>query len=82
MTTIPTTSIYDTVSQARMWARTCELGEYLAVYNRDEDAEDRSSQCGYGAVLLDAVETTLRDRGMTLEADDRGLVAKQYRAQD
>jgi hypothetical protein len=77
MATIPTTSIHDTASRSEVmeWARTCSAGDYLATYAEGED--DPKSECGYGSVLLDDLDTALRARGLTLVADDRGLVVRE-----
>lgn len=66
-----------TLTDAISWARTADAGDYLIHY---EDTglsaeEDPGSRCGFGDDELDAIRASLRGRGLTLEADDRGLVA-------
>jgi hypothetical protein len=65
--------------EALDWARTAEPGEYLAEYDGDgfDDRSDPGSRCGYGDDELDAIDTELSKRGITLAADDTGLVARE-----
>ena len=62
-------------SEAIIWARTAEAGEYLAEYDDDDldDVSDPGSRCGFDDQTLDEVESVLRDRGLTLTATDVGL---------
>jgi hypothetical protein len=64
---------------ARKWALTAEAGEYLIEYD-DEDCppaeDDPGSRCGFGDDELAAIERILRDRDLTLRADDTGLCAE------
>jgi hypothetical protein len=73
---IPTTSIHETASRAEVmaWASTCNVGDYLATYDETEADDDPTSECGYGSELLADCERALRTRGLTLRADDCGLV--------
>lgn len=65
------------LSDAHRWARTAKAGEYLVTYAQSglTDAEDPGSRCGYSDPELDDLGRTLRERGLSLEADDRGLCA-------
>lgn len=66
------------------WAQECEAGDYLVTYDGWEaysgtSAEDTvadGSRCGFGDDELAAIERVLRDRDMTLQADDSGLAAQ------
>lgn len=71
---IPSTSIETPASRGAVmaWASECAEGDYLATFAADET--DPTSECGYGAVLLADVASTLRTRNLTLIADDLGLV--------
>ena len=59
------------------WAHTAEAGDYLAEYDDDDlTAEsDPGSRCGRDDSHLDDLRAVLRERGLALSADDRGLVA-------
>lgn len=65
------------VRAAYQWAATAEAGDYLAQYADDEldDVSDPGSRCGFGDDELARVEEILGDGGLTLTADDVGLVA-------
>lgn len=63
---------------AREWASSASAGDYLVEY---EDTgmtaeEDPGSRCGYDDQQLDEIRALLRKRDLTLEADDRGLMAQ------
>ncbi len=67
-----------TSSELGLWARKAESGDYLVEY---EDTgmtaeEDPGSRCGYDDQQLDQVGRWLRERGLKLTADDRGLVVE------
>jgi hypothetical protein len=66
-------------AEAFTWARTCDAGEYLARYSEDDldDVSDSGSRCGFDDLELDDLKRELGKRGMTLEADDEGLVARE-----
>jgi len=62
---------------AREWAASASAGDYLVEY---EDTgmtaeQDPGSRCGYDDQQLDEIRRILAGRDLTLEADDRGLVA-------
>lgn len=64
------------------WTTTCEAGEYLCEYDDTDDEgddlypePDSGSRCGRDDQELDEINSMLSRRGLTLEADDRGLVA-------
>ena len=62
----------------RKFFQTAAVGEYLITY---EDSgltaeEDPGSRCGLGDDYLAEIEAELNKRGLTLEADDVGLVAR------
>lgn len=65
------------ISEALDWASTAEAGDYLVQY---EDTgmshdDDPGSRCGYDDAELAQIRDSLRERDLTLTADDRGLVA-------
>lgn len=68
--------------RALEWASACKDGEYLVEYSETgmTDVEDPGSRCGYDDVGLDKIRRVLSEREMTLEADDRGLVARAVRS--
>ena len=61
------------------WAEEAEEGMYLAEYDLDDlnELSDPGSRCGYDDQTLAAVEAVLRERGLTLTADDCGLVVER-----
>lgn len=63
-------------NEARAWAVTAEVGDYLAKYADDDldDVSDPGSRCGYDDETLSAIEAELGKRDLKLEANDRGLV--------
>jgi len=65
------------VRDALLWAAAAAPGEYLIEYEDTglTDAQDPGSRCGYDDRELDQIRAALRTRGLTLAADDRGLVA-------
>lgn len=61
------------------WARSAAPDDYLSRYADDglsADDAPSGSRCGHSDVTLDGVERVLRARGLTLVANDRGLVAR------
>ena len=54
------------------WCASAEDGAYLAMYWEGE--RDPGSRCGYSDVTLSEIRRRLRSRGLTLRADDMGLV--------
>ena len=56
------------------WAATAERGDYLARYVDGEN--DPGSRCGYSDSALDEIRRALVTRGLTLRADDMGLVVE------
>jgi hypothetical protein len=61
------------------WAQAANAGDYLARYSADDldDVSDSGSRCGLDDAELAAIEKKLNARGLTLVADDRGLVARE-----
>jgi len=68
------------LSAALSWAGEAGPGDYLIHYEDTglTDEEDPGSRCGFDDAELDAIRVTLRRRGLTLSADDRGLVAEAH----
>lgn len=66
------------IGDARTWALQAEAGDYLIEYDDDGlTAEtDPGSRCGFGDDELAEIERILRDRDLTLRADDTGLCAE------
>lgn len=64
-----------TLSDAIVWARTCDADDYLVRYADSglSDDEDPGSRCGFDDSELAEIESALRGRDLTLTADDRGL---------
>lgn len=65
------------LTDALIWATAAEVGDYLIEY---EDTglthdEDSGSRCGFDDAELAEIHRVLSGRGLTLMADDRGLVA-------
>jgi hypothetical protein len=62
-------------SELGTWSETVTEGEYLASYEDDDldEVSDPGSRCGYDDATLAQVRSWLGERGMTIEADDRGL---------
>lgn len=62
---------------ALKWARSAAAGDYLIEYKDTgmTAEQDPGSRCGYDDAQLDEIRHVLGRRGLTLEADDRGLVA-------
>ena len=63
-----------TMTDIRVWGRTVRAGEYLAIFDEGEAADDPGSRCGYADSELQAAKDALRARGLVLVADDRGLI--------
>jgi hypothetical protein len=61
------------------WASSASAGDYLITYDDTgvSHDDDPGSRCGYSDPDLAAIERDLRERGMTLRADDIGLVAAE-----
>jgi hypothetical protein len=68
-----------TYSEIRSLARTVDAGKYLITYEDSgvTDAEDPGSRCGMDDTQLSEIEEILSGRGLTLDADDRGLVVSE-----
>jgi hypothetical protein len=64
----------------RYFFETASDGDYLITYEESglTTEEDPGSRCGLGDDYLAEIETELRKRGLTLVADDEGLVARTY----
>ena len=72
-----TTNYKPNMAAARDWARIADAGDYLIEYKNTDltAAQDPGSRCGFDDAQLDELKRILERRGLTLEADDRGLVA-------
>jgi hypothetical protein len=70
------------LADALAWARWADAGEYLVSYEETgmTDVEDPGSRCGYSDDGLDEISRVLGQRGLTLTADDCGLVAQAVRS--
>ena len=68
-----------TMSEAVAWARAAEAGDYLVEYEDTNMTaeEDPGSRCGFGDDELAEIERILRERDLSLEVDDVGLVAQE-----
>ena len=66
------------LSEAIQWAKTAEEGDYLVYWDEDgfNSETDPDSRGGFDDAELAEIETVLRRRGLTLEADDIGLAAR------
>jgi hypothetical protein len=64
--------------EALAWAREAEAGDYLHEWEDDglDEVSDPGSRGGYDDETLDSVEDVLRERDLTLRADDCGLVVE------
>lgn len=67
-----------TREEALSWARNTNEGDYLAEYANDDldEESDPGNRCGYDDETLDAIESVLAERSLTLRANDRGLVVE------
>jgi hypothetical protein len=68
-----TTNYKPNMAAARDWARIADADDYLIEYNAEQDP---GSRCGFDDAQLDELKRILGRRGLTLEADDRGLIAE------
>lgn len=64
-----------TYAELRAFGQESEEGDYLAYYE-DTDDSDVGSRCGYSDPDLDMVKRLLFERGLTLTADDEGLMVE------
>jgi len=66
-----------TFARALSWASDADAGDYLITYEATgmSTEDDPGSRCCYGDDELAAIGAVLRQRGLRLAADDRGLVA-------
>jgi hypothetical protein len=65
------------MTSSREWARQADAGDYLIAYATCgvDPADDAGSRCGYGDDELAEIDSILERAGLTLKADDIGLVA-------
>jgi hypothetical protein len=65
-----------TLTQAIKIAKSADAGDYLIEYADTglTDAEDPGSRCGFGDDELAEIEQVLARRGLSLRADDEGLL--------
>lgn len=63
----------------RAWCASAEAGDYLAEYWEGE--RDPGSRCGWSDSALADIRRRLSRRGLTLTADDRGLVVRAVEVQ-
>lgn len=66
------------ITQAILWARAAESGEYLVRWSDDDlDSDsDSGSRGGFGDDELAAIKSVLSKRDLRLTADDEGLKAE------
>jgi hypothetical protein len=60
------------------WCVEASIGDYLAIYWEGE--KDPGSRCGWSDSSISDVRARLARRGLTLRADDRGLVVGEVRS--
>lgn len=60
------------------WCESAKDGDYLAMYWQGE--RDPGSRCGWSDSALSEIRKRLRPRGLTLSADDMGLVVSTLEA--
>lgn len=65
-----------TLTEALKWARQATAGEYLIEFDALAAAVERDpgSRHGYSDGELDQIRAALAGRGLSIEADDRGLI--------
>lgn len=65
------------LATALEWVRTASDGNYLVKYEDTglTDEQDPGSRCGYSDPELNEIRAALQARGLTLQADDQGLMA-------
>jgi hypothetical protein len=64
------------MTSSREWARQASVGEYLIKYATCgiDESDDTGSLCGYGDDEVAEIDNVLGKRGLSLQADDVGLV--------